>query len=131
MSTRKNPYSSGAYHNVLNDLRSAGQKGISRRELLNMGHKEADMTVVLSPRKESSRGDCRGNMSAKGEFYFVEKKARQIVGGIKEPQHFVLRWRNPILEPHNRGAVQSVASQKVATKTASKTETKEKATVKA
>jgi hypothetical protein len=34
---------------------------------------EASVTVVLSPTLSSERGDCRGNFSAQGHLYYVER----------------------------------------------------------
>jgi len=122
MSTMQNPYrNSSAYHKVFEAVRAVGQKGISKKGLLNAGHKMADITVVLSPRETSSRGDCRGSLSSRGHIYFMEKKARRMIGGMKEPQRFALRWRKKMLPQHKRHEMNAVASQKKATKAASKT----------
>lgn len=126
MSTRENPYRNGsAYHKVFEAVRAVGQKGISKKELHNAGHKMADITVVLSPRETSSRGDCRGSLSSRGYIYFMEKKARRMIGGMKEPQRFALRWRKEMLPKHNKHEMNAVASQKKSTKATSKTQKRE------
>lgn len=49
----------------------------------------ATATVLLSPREKSGRGDCRGNLSSKGEAYFMQP-LKKIKGDEKK---FRLRWR--------------------------------------
>ena len=59
--------------------------------------------VLLSPRKTSARGDCRGNASNPwGHLAYVEKLARSVVGGVKEDQKFRFRLRNILLDPRRR-----------------------------
>jgi hypothetical protein len=86
---------------------------------------EATATVILSPREwdgkdadangvlhakvtrigedgkpvvTSSKGDCRGNMSAAGHIYFMEKLAKK----DGEEQRFRLRYYKTELPPHKR-----------------------------
>ena len=76
--------------------------------------------VLLSPRESSKRGDCRGNMSNPfGHLAYNEKLARRQVCGRKEVQRFRFRLRKNALEPRKRED-NSVASKKVATKSAAK-----------
>jgi len=93
-----NPYREGsAYSKVFNDLRKSGNTGVTIKGLMESGHSRHDITVVLSPREEGkSRGDCRGNMSAKGHLYFV---ATRVKDGDKR---FTLRWRKTEMESHKR-----------------------------
>ena len=112
MSAHKNPYRKGsAYNATYETLRAAGQKGITKAALLEK-HKPADVGVVLSPRAESKRGDCRGNGSAQGHKYFVALPTRQTKAGVKEKQRFVLRQRAKALEPKKRNEKVAIASQK-------------------
>lgn len=73
----------------------------------------ATVTVLLSPRETDGRGDCRGNMSAQGHVYYVEKMKRKTEKvtdedgnekTVKLPQKFRLRYRKEILEPRKRTA---------------------------
>jgi len=111
MSTKKNPYRDGsAYAKVFNDLRQAGQKGITRQELIEKGNKSFDVSVILTPRNEgvSTRdGDCRGHTSAQGHIYYVEK--RKVEG---EKARFVMRWRKTELDKLVRIPRKEVKSQK-------------------
>ena len=61
-----------------------------------------DVTVILSPRNRSDRGDCRGNVAAHGHLYFAERLPRKVEYGLKEEQRFRLRWRHHVLEPRVR-----------------------------
>jgi hypothetical protein len=110
MAANKNPYRDGsAYAKVFDALRKAGQKGISRAELLE-SNAVADVTVVLSPRQEgvSTRGgDPRGNMSSQGHLYFVDKRKKE-----GEPARFVLRWRKSPLEKWVRAPKKDIDAQK-------------------
>lgn len=49
----------------------------------------ATATVLLSPRQKDGRGDSRGNLSSKGEVYFVQP-LNKVKGAEKK---FRLRWR--------------------------------------
>jgi hypothetical protein len=54
----------------------------------------ASATVLLSPReKDSERGDCRGNFSARGEFYFLVP-LKKVKG---EERKFRLQYRKDVL----------------------------------
>lgn len=104
---RPNPYrESSKYASVFNDMRNAKQKGVSKQELKDAGHRSFDIDVVLSP-----KADSRGSISAQGHKYFCETKRKD---GVKR---FVLRWRKEELEPKKRNTVSKVKQQKVASKT--------------
>lgn len=78
--TLENPYREGSdYHKLFAQLR---RHPTTREKLVEFARKkmrkrksaaEASVAVVLSPRKSSKRGDPRGNLSAAGHVYFVEK----------------------------------------------------------
>ena len=110
MAANKNPYRDGsAYSKVFDALRKAGQKGISRADLLE-SNAVADVTVVLSPRDEgvSTRGgDPRGNMSSQGQLYFLDKRKKE-----GEPARFVLRWRKNPLDKRVRALKKDIDAQK-------------------
>jgi hypothetical protein len=102
-----NPYREGsAYSKVFDALRSTGNKGVSRKELLKK-HSTADITVILSPRKESKRGDVRGNYSAQGHLYYVIP-----MNGKDGQKRFRLAWRTKALVARTRKPQGSVASEK-------------------
>lgn len=86
---------------------------------------KASATVLISPRKsdEECRGDCRGNYSAMGEYYYAEV-LKQKSG---EEKRFRLRYRSEILEPRNRPVKQEIAPVKTKTKASAKTEVKAEA----
>jgi hypothetical protein len=70
----------------------------------NVSPAQATVTVLLSPRdvkQEGLRGDPRGNLSSKGEVYFVELLNRE----VGEKQKFRLRWRASVLAKRSRSAV--------------------------
>ena len=110
-SKNKNRYTAGsAYANIHDAIRAAGQKGITRSELIAMGFTVSDITVVLSPRAEgvSTRGgDCRGNLSSQGHLYFMDKRKKD-----GEAARFVNHWRKVPLEKRVRPPKKEVASQK-------------------
>ena len=118
-SKNKNPYREGSkYAKVFDALRSAGQKGITRKELIAGGNSIHDVTVVLSPRAEgfsTRNGDCRGNYSAQGEGYYVEKRKKE-----GEEARFVLRWRKVSLDKRVRPLKKEVVSKKTAKKVKAK-----------
>ena len=93
----KNPYRAGQYHDTFAFIMK--KQYVTRADVLKhtaetFGKaKPADVTVLLSPRKDSKRGCCLGNLSAKGLDYYMERCARQIRAGVKEPQKLRLRWR--------------------------------------
>jgi hypothetical protein len=116
-SKNKNPYRDGsAYHAIFNFIQKA--KGIvTRTQLLDAGFPVADVTVVLSPRAEGSStrgGDPRGNMSAQGHLYFMDKLNKK----KGEDQKFRLRWRKAPLDKRVRPPKADKNQQK--SKTASK-----------
>lgn len=130
----ENPYrKSSAYYNVFNDLRAAGASGITKQALLDKGHKTADVTVVLSPRLTSKRGDKtgRGNYSSQGHIYYIKTLVRKIVDGVKESKRFSLGWRKVQLEPSKRPVKVVIASEKTATEAVAKSEAKSEAKSKA
>lgn len=121
MSKHTNPYRPGKeYHGIFGMIQHAQVVTRSqviahvRKELkLNETQANAAVTVVLSPRAEGeSRGDCRGNFSAQGHLYYMEKLPRHEKDGKNEPQKFRLRWREPALEPHRRPAKTAKVEQK-------------------
>ena len=75
--------------------------------LLSLG-KESDAceytaNTMLSPRKSSKRGDCRGNVSNPwGHLAYNAKMERKLVFGIKEDQAYKLRYRDQALPPRRR-----------------------------
>jgi len=109
----QNPYRKGtSYAGTFESLRKAGQKGISKESLVK-NHPVSDVNVVLSPRPEGwSKGDCRGNYSAKGEFYFVTPSKKK-----DGPTMYRFGWRKKVLEPRKR-IREVVESAKVAKQTA-------------
>jgi hypothetical protein len=124
-----NPYREGSDYNKLFGHLKAKQV-VTRKDLISYSksamHKTeaqatADVTVILSPRKDSKRGDCRGNMSAQGHVYFMEKLPRKTVKGVKEPQKFRLRYRSVPLEARKRSIKLDVPAQKVENKATVKT----------
>ena len=52
-----------------------------------------DVQTVISPTRISKRGDCRGNYSAQGHKYYVQRTA----GGKLR-----ICWRTKALEPRTR-----------------------------
>jgi hypothetical protein len=116
-SKNKNPYREGcAYNQIFAFIRK--NQVVTKNQLVEAGFSVADITVVLSPRAEgiSTRGgDCRGNLSARGEYYFMEKIAKKEVG---EAQRFRLRYRVTQLEKatrHMKKEVEAVKETPVAT----------------
>lgn len=73
---------------------------------------EASVTVILSPRLESERGDCRGNMSAPGHLYFADKahvaikrfgkEVRDDKGELETEARFKVCMRETALAPLKR-----------------------------
>lgn len=122
MSTKhKNPYKRGNYYDLFGFMKK--KQVVTRNEVLQHAAGELKMatsaaqaitTVMLSPRKESKRGDCRGNYSSMGHLYYMEKLPRRTVKGVKESQRFRLRWRTPALEPNKRPTKERVEAKKVA-----------------
>ena len=102
MSKHSNPYRDGSQY-------SAGfayiqkEQVVKRSGLVNFLQKKFDLsdasatataTVLLSPREKDGRGDCRGNLSSKGEVYFMQP-TKKVKG---EEKSFRLRWRAKALE---------------------------------
>jgi len=65
-------------------------------------------TVLLSPRLKDGRGDCRGNLSSKGEFYFVQP-LKKIKG---EEKKFRLRWRQNVMDRRDYVRPSTIAKAK-------------------
>ena len=64
---------------------------------------EYTATILLSPRKRSKRGDCRGNVNNPwGHLAYNAKMERKLHFGIKEDQRFKLRYRDEPLPPRHR-----------------------------
>ena len=86
-------------------------------------------TVLLSPREKNGRGDSRGNLSARGEVYFVSP-CNKVKG---EEKRFRLRWRTKALKrrdyerPSAKVTKKEIKQEKTPVK---KTKTKTKATAK-
>ena len=108
----ENPYKEngkgkGIYHRVFEKWRKTGIAGITRKALIasevaegrTESQASADVTVVLGPTKESTRGDCRGNLSAQGHLYFAR---RVPIKGQKREMRYILQWRSEPLEPQKR-----------------------------
>lgn len=108
----RNPYRDGsAYSSIFEYIRTKPGNIVTRSELLEQGFSVSDVTVVLSPRAEgvSTRGgDCRGNLSAQGHVYFMEKMAFK----KGEAKRFRLRYRAEALEKLVRPPKKVVKSQK-------------------
>lgn len=120
----ENPYRAGDYNKAFEYLQKKQIVTIAefRKYIVDtLGKTEtaakAMVTVILSPRKSSKRGDCRGNLSSAGHLYFMAKLGRKVRAGVKDPQRFKLCWREVALEPHRRIAHVVVKQVKVATKT--------------
>lgn len=103
-----NPYREGTQYNQLFAFWQKKQivtkpKLIAEAQKLGLSEAAAKATavVLLSPRSESKRGDCRGNMSAAGHLYFAERFSRNEEGEYR----FRLRWRKEALAPLKRGMV--------------------------
>lgn len=70
--------------------------------------------VLLSPREESKRGDCRGNMSNPwGHIAYNEKLPRREKDGVKEDLRFRFRLRKEVMEPRKRILKAMVEGEKV------------------
>ena len=122
MSDKKNanPYREGAYREIFGSWKK--RQVTTKKQLIEMAVKElgktteqahADVTVILSPRYKSERGDSRGNISAQGHLYYAEKLPRAVVLGVKEPQKFRLRWRTQAVVPRVRIKAEVVEQVKV------------------
>ena len=123
-STRhENPYRAGMYHDVFAYWKQ--KQIVTRSEYVKFVMEKLDktetaanavVTVMLSPRKTSKRGDARGNISSAGHLYFADKLARQVKMGIKEEGKFRLRWREVALEPRTRNEKIETKGEKVIAK---------------
>ena len=82
----------------------------------------ASVGVILSPR-ETSKGDCRGNTSAKGHLYYFAKLNRKTdADGNKEEQKYRFHWRKDVLPVKSRKSDEdAVESKKTAPATAKAT----------
>jgi len=114
-SKNKNPYENkgnktNGYRAIFAAIRAS--KGIvTRQGLIDQGFSVHDVTVVLSPRAEGSStrgGDCRGNMSAQGHVYYMDK-LKKVKG---EPQRFRLRFRKVELPKRVRAPKVDKSAQK-------------------
>lgn len=78
----------------------------------------ATAVVLLSPR-ETSKGDCRGNMSNPwGHLAYNDKLNRKKgADGKNEPQKFRFRMRKTAMEPLKRGSGGKVEAEKTSTAT--------------
>ena len=99
---------------------------------LTEGAIAATTVVLLSPRLESGRGDCRGNMSNPwGHLAYVELLNRKVdkETGKKEAQKYRFRMRKEALEPSRRTAAPVTApvveAEKVAEEVSETSETVE------
>ena len=124
-SKNENPYrKESKYWNIFQYIRK--HQVVTRQELIDQGFDIHSITVVLSPRAEGTstrNGDCRGNMSAQGHVYFMDKLNRK----KGENQKFRLRWRKEPIEKHVRVLKTEVPSKKVQkTEKAEKVEKTEK-----
>jgi hypothetical protein len=109
-SKNRNPYRKGSKYAEIFEFIRANQV-VTRAQLLEAGFPVADVTVVLSPRAEglSTRGgDCRGNYSAQGHVYFMDKLNKK----KGEAKKFRLRYRKVALDQRIRPPKKEVASQK-------------------
>lgn len=105
-SAHKNPYRDGSKYNTLFGFLKSKQV-VTRKDMLSfatekMGMKDSEamsaVAVMLSPREADGRGDCRGNLSAHGEVYFLDPIKKP-----GEPKKFRLRWRAEPIERLVRG----------------------------
>ena len=119
----ENPYREGDYRKTFGYWKQ--KQVVARAELMKhcmevlgktLSEAKAIVTVILSPRFDSKRGDCRGNISAQGHLYYAEKVNRQTRAGVKEPQKFRLRWRITVLEPRRRIEKLEVVGEKASEK---------------
>ena len=65
-------------------------------------HAYYNVTVMISPKNFSTRGNILGNAAAAGHLYYVEKLERRIIFNEREPQHYKFRWREEKLIPLKR-----------------------------
>lgn len=84
--------------------------------------------ILLSPRKESRRGDCRGSTSNPwGHLAYNDKLPRKVIDvvtGKKEKQRYRFRYRDVALEPRLYPyQVRKVEQEKIAVKKPRKVKT--------
>jgi hypothetical protein len=105
MNAHENPYREGDSRVIFDYMMT--KQSFTRKELVEYVMKElgksetaakAQVQTLISPRKKSARGDCRGQVSAQGHIYYIEKIRRLVRYGIREPQRLRLRWREEALE---------------------------------
>lgn len=139
----KNPYREGGNYHKLFAFIQSNNRIVTRPQMvafamtllddkgvaLTEQAAEASVTVVMSPRKESKRGDCRGNLSAQGHVYYMEKLSLgKAPEGVSRREHnktrkFRLCWREPMLEPLKR-VLKDKDGKPILPKRAKKAETK-------
>ena len=131
-----NPYrKDSAYYKVLEHCRKA--QVVTREGLIEAGFSKFDVGVVLSPTKESKRGDCRGNRSAQGHNHYFERLGKKTEKGITSPNRYRFHWRVDVLAPRKRQdkvmipAVKIKVEKKVEKKVKAPAETKGVTTEKA
>jgi hypothetical protein len=75
------------------------ETGLTNRANPEEKHRAAILsaTILLSPRKTSNRGDCRGNVSTYGHLYYADP-LKKIKG---EEKKFKLTWRKSPLDRIN------------------------------
>jgi hypothetical protein len=148
MNPHTNPYREGGnYHRLFNFMHVTNKRVVTRLQMiayaltllddkgkpLTEKSANASVTVVMSPRKESKRGDCRGNLSAQGHAYFMEKLSlgKCPEGTTKRDHNKTLRyrlcWREPMLEPLVR-VLKDADGKAIAPKRAKKVKVEAKAT---
>ena len=104
--------------------------GFLKKQGLKEGAAEATATVMLSPRLESTRGDCRGNISNPWGHLAYNEPLKVVVNkktGKREAQRYRLRRREKAMEPRKRIVKQVVKAEKTKVATKTKTKTKQRA----
>jgi hypothetical protein len=139
----KNPYTRGNYCDMFNFIRKTQGRngGVTRKAIesfaagmvtsygknkgnhLSAGAVNATIAVILSPRQEDGRGDCRGNYSAKGHVYYVTKMA---ITKAQPDTRYRLEYRKEVLPQRTRaeihpGIEQEVTKVETSTKKSKKT----------
>jgi len=124
-STFVNPYrSKSIYRAILSALRSGGKSGLTMESMLKR-FPVAAIGVVISPKSvEACKGDCRGNFSAQGHIYYVERKV-----DAKGTKRYIPHMRETEMPKSKRTPQVKVDSKKISTK--AKTTVTATATVKA
>lgn len=109
---KRNPHRAGSkYWKLFDYMQHAGR--FTRAEFVDFAMSLGDeypkayynVTVMMSPRKKSTRGSVLGNIAAAGHLYFAEKLDRRILAGDQEMQHYKFRWRPVPLEPLKRKSI--------------------------